>query len=395
MSPASGSVADGVAARGSAVGVGAGGDGGVDRRLSGGGRPEAVELRRGDDVGPVEPLGDSRHRAGFGWRTVGLAALGAGVTVGDAAGGGDGAGLGGARGRGGGVVHPQASGSGAVWLVAVGYAVACQIPIYLMRSSRFTALELAQTLRYLPDLVVVLALLLAVGLCAPNRDAIDVVGCVAGADGGNAVRHSGIRCEQPVLDRDVPDQLARQPGATVSAERAGRARRGARRLECTAARPGGRSVGVAACGVAGEPGQPHVRAAARPARIRRRTTDLRMLDVSGHVVDAKVTWVRSIVAGPAPQCGYLVQPDFPVSDAARRPAAAGGLDGGDQLPRQQRRLDDDVAVGGHARRRCRCGPDSTVSSCGCRGPVMRSTCGRTPLRCRCASRRGRGFVAPR
>src|SRR3954449_7486509 len=58
---------------------------------------------------------------------------------------------------------------GALWLVAVGYAVACQIPIYLMRSSRFTALELAQTLRYLPDLVVVLALLAAVAFCAPNR----------------------------------------------------------------------------------------------------------------------------------------------------------------------------------------------------------------------------------
>ena len=56
-----------------------------------------------------------------------------------------------------------------MWLVAAGYAVACQIPIYLMRSSRFTALELAQTLRYLPDLVVVLALLAAVGFCAPNR----------------------------------------------------------------------------------------------------------------------------------------------------------------------------------------------------------------------------------
>ena len=56
-----------------------------------------------------------------------------------------------------------------VWTVALGYAVACQIPIYLMRSSRFTALELAQTLRYLPDLVVVLALLCAVGFCAPNR----------------------------------------------------------------------------------------------------------------------------------------------------------------------------------------------------------------------------------
>ena len=57
-----------------------------------------------------------------------------------------------------------------VWLVAAGYAVVCQIPIYLMRSSQFTALELAQTLRYLPDLVVVLALLAAVGLCAPNRE---------------------------------------------------------------------------------------------------------------------------------------------------------------------------------------------------------------------------------
>jgi hypothetical protein len=43
------------------------------------------------------------------------------------------------------------------------------------------------------------------------------------------------------------------------------------------------------------------------------TTDLRMLDVSGRVVGAKVTWVRSIVPGPAPNCGYLVQPDVPVS----------------------------------------------------------------------------------
>src|ERR1700744_5206045 len=38
---------------------------------------------------------------------------------------------------------------GPVWLAAAGYAVACQVPIYLLRSSRFTALELAQTLRYL------------------------------------------------------------------------------------------------------------------------------------------------------------------------------------------------------------------------------------------------------
>jgi len=42
------------------------------------------------------------------------------------------------------------------------------------------------------------------------------------------------------------------------------------------------------------------------------TTQLRMIDNQGHVVDAKVTWVRTIKQGPDPKCGYLVQPDFPV-----------------------------------------------------------------------------------
>jgi tight adherence protein B len=45
-----------------------------------------------------------------------------------------------------------------------------------MRSSRFTALELAQTLRYLPDLVVVLALLLAVVLPVSVVAACAIVG---------------------------------------------------------------------------------------------------------------------------------------------------------------------------------------------------------------------------
>ena len=42
------------------------------------------------------------------------------------------------------------------------------------------------------------------------------------------------------------------------------------------------------------------------------TSELRMLDAGGRLVDAKVTWVRTIVPGPTPQCGYFVQPDFPV-----------------------------------------------------------------------------------
>jgi hypothetical protein len=202
---------------------------------------------------------------------------------------------------------------GPVWLVAVGYAVVCQIPIYLMRSSRFTALELAQTLRYLPDLVVVLALLLAVGFCAPNRQrsawldasrtrtVLTVCTTTAfvasslystatflvswrenpaqpylqNARAGLAAAHAA--SDTPLLDQEV-DPLVLQRVAW-----------------------------------------PENLASHMFALLRDRpefagaTSQLRMLDVSGHVVDAKVTWVRSIVAGPAQQCGYLVQPDLPVS----------------------------------------------------------------------------------
>jgi hypothetical protein len=208
---------------------------------------------------------------------------------------------------------------GFVWLAALGYAVACQIPIYLMRSSRFTALELAQTLRYLPDLVVVLTLLAAVGLCAPNRGGarwLDasrsrtvVISCVTvgfvtsslystatflriwrdnpvqpylqSAQAGLARAHA--MSNAPMLDQEVdplvlqrvawPENLASHMFALVRD------------------RPDFASA----------------------------TTELRMLDVVGRLVDAKVTWVRTIVAGPAPRCGYLVQPDFPVRMALDGP----------------------------------------------------------------------------
>ena len=42
------------------------------------------------------------------------------------------------------------------------------------------------------------------------------------------------------------------------------------------------------------------------------TTDLRIFDRKGRLVDAQVTWVRYTLPGPTPQCGYLVQPDAPV-----------------------------------------------------------------------------------
>jgi hypothetical protein len=202
---------------------------------------------------------------------------------------------------------------GLVWLTAACYTVACQVPIYLMRSSKQTALELAQTLRYLPDLVVVLALLAAVAFIAPNRiedmsrrldasrrRAVVVTGLAGlfvasslystatfltswrdnpaqpylqNARAGLAAAHAASNA--PLLDQEV-DPLVLQRVAT-----------------------------------------PENLASHMFALLRDRpefatsTTQLRMLDSSGRLIDARVTWVRTIVPGPMPQCGYFAQPDKP------------------------------------------------------------------------------------
>jgi hypothetical protein len=201
---------------------------------------------------------------------------------------------------------------GAVWLAAMGYAVACQIPIYLMRSSQFTALELAQTLRYLPDLVVVLALLAAVGLCAPNREGsrwLDasrkrtVAICSA-----TAVLVASSLCSTATFLtswRDNPAQpyLQNARAGLAEAARASSAPMLDQEVDPMVLQ---RVVG------------PENRASRMFALLRDRpefnsaTTDLRMLNSAGRVVDAKVTWVRIIAQGPTPRCGYLVQPEAPV-----------------------------------------------------------------------------------
>lgn len=200
---------------------------------------------------------------------------------------------------------------GWVWLAALGYVVACQLPIYLMRSSAFTALELAQTLRYLADLVWVLALLAAVGLCAANRaasrwlDASAVRSAVVGAlvlaflasslvstrtflsswqdNPTKAYLHNAIhglaqaRAESraPMLDQEVDPLILQR---VVGPEN------------------------LASHMFALLPERPD---------FERYTNQLRMLDNRGRVVDADVTWVRRSLPGPQPRCGYFVQPDSP------------------------------------------------------------------------------------
>ena len=199
-----------------------------------------------------------------------------------------------------------------VWLVAAGYAVACQIPIYLMRSSRFTALELAQTLRYLPDLVVVLALLAAIGFCAPNRQSsrwldaspgrVAVTACVAVAFVASSLYSTATFL---TIWRDNPAQPYLQ-----------NARAGLAAAHAASAQPMlDQEVDPL---ILQRVAYPENLASHMFALLRERpefastTSELRMLDTSGRVVDAKVTWVRTIVQGPAPQCGHFVQPDTPV-----------------------------------------------------------------------------------
>src|SRR5262245_6591919 len=202
---------------------------------------------------------------------------------------------------------------GPVWLVAVGYAVACQIPIYLMRSSRFTALELAQTLRYLPDLAVVLALLLAVGLCAPNREGsrrLDTSGRRTAVTVGAtaAFLASSLYSTATFLTswRDNPAQPYLQNARTglAAANRSSSAPLLDQEVDPLVLQRVAAPENLASHMFALLPDRPDFAGA---------TTELRMLDAKGHLVDAKVTWVRSIVPGSEPHCGYLVQPDFPVS----------------------------------------------------------------------------------
>lgn len=199
-----------------------------------------------------------------------------------------------------------------LWLTAAGYALACQVPIYLMRSSRFTAIELAQTLRYLPDLAVVLALLAAVGFCAPNRatstwlDAsrartvaiLISTALFAVSSGYSTVTFLASWRNNPTKDyvHNVLTSLAAADSATS-----------APLLD--------QEVDPLILQRFAWPDNlfSHVFALARERpEFSTSTTDLRTFDRKGNLVPAQVTWVRHTLPGPKPQCGYLVQPDTPV-----------------------------------------------------------------------------------
>ncbi|MUM19570.1 hypothetical protein FZI91_21020 [Mycobacterium sp. CBMA271] len=194
---------------------------------------------------------------------------------------------------------------GLVWLTLLGYLVTSQAPIYLMRSSAFTALLLAQTLRYLPDLVVVATLLAAVGLTAPNRP-------------GSWRLNSSSRRTMAItvaLSLFVASSLV----STISYLHSWRNNPAAPYIANVKASLAAVADGPAVLDQEVDPlvlqnvVRPenllsHMFALVEPRpEIGSTTTQLRMLDRNGHLLDAQVTWVRSLSEGPVGGCGYLVQ----------------------------------------------------------------------------------------
>ncbi|OMC18513.1 hypothetical protein A5736_14575 [Mycobacterium sp. SP-6446] len=201
---------------------------------------------------------------------------------------------------------------GAVWLTAAGYTVACQVPIYMMRSSKQTALELAQTLRYLPDLVVVLTLLAAVALCAPNRPpsarwldasrwrAVAVTG-LAGLFVASSL-YSTATFLTSWRDNPAQPYLQNARPGLAAARRASNAPMLDQEVDPLVLQRVAAPENLASHMFALLRDRPEFAAA---------TTQLRMLDSSGRVIPARVTWIRTIAPGPMPHCGYFAQPDQP------------------------------------------------------------------------------------
>jgi len=199
-----------------------------------------------------------------------------------------------------------------VWLAAVGYVIACQVPIYLMRSSAFTALELAQTLRYLPDLVVMLAILAAVGFCASNRPAAQWLNtsplrtAVMLSLSAMFVASSLLSTRTFLTSwQDNPTKSYLQNAIRGLAD--AKTASGAPLLDQEV------DPLILTRVVSPENLASHMFAliADRP-QFAPYTDHVRMLLPSGDLVDANVTWVRRIVPGPQPQCGYFISPDAPV-----------------------------------------------------------------------------------
>jgi len=154
---------------------------------------------------------------------------------------------------------------------------------------------------------VVLALLAAVAFTAPNRPSAGLAGRLEETrDGDN--RCGRVSWQQSVFDGDILASWRDKPPPSPTCRMRARVWLGLGRLRMRRCWSRNGSV------VLGRMVWPENLASHMFRLLRDRPNSTRPQRTPnagplGRVVDAKVTWIRTIVPGPNPQCGYLVQPD--------------------------------------------------------------------------------------
>ena len=187
--------------------------------------------------------------------------------------------------------------TGIVWAGVAGYVAACLVAMVATRSSIDTAFELGQTLRYVADVSVVVAVAIALVLRAPDRRRLQVR-------------------PVPVVGLVVVF-VASSLWSTVTFARSWRD-------DPTAAYLANARTALASdpdIPMLDQPVSPYVLLpvtypynlasglfAALPQRpaFADSTPDLRVLDDDGTMIGAQVTWNRSIPQGPEPNCGFRI-----------------------------------------------------------------------------------------
>ncbi|MFE3289670.1 hypothetical protein [Rhodococcus sp. NPDC059234] len=194
---------------------------------------------------------------------------------------------------------------GCVWPAAIAYVLASEAAMVIARSGPGTTYELGQTLRYLADSSVVIAIAVALVLRAPVRDRW-AAGAGPPANARRAVAAGlavtfGASClwSTATFSRSWEDNPTVEYLATVRSSLA--AHRDVPLLE----QPVSIWVLLPVAHPHNLAGRVFAPLPDRPA-FAESTPELRMIDDAGAVVDAEVTWTRAITDGPVPGCGHRV-----------------------------------------------------------------------------------------
>ncbi|MCX5041781.1 hypothetical protein OG921_01065 [Aldersonia sp. NBC_00410] len=206
-------------------------------------------------------------------------------------------------------------GAVAVWLGVAGYVAVCEAAMIVTRSSDGTAYELGQTLRYVADAAVIIAIALALTVRAPMRAGVTVPRPAADPRArtiavaalvvvftiGSVV--SSVSFQRAWRNNPTTDYLANARVALAT-------HRDVPLLDEPVSiwvlLPVAYPSNMVSSVFDALPDRPEFTTS---------TPQLRKLDDSGRMVEAVVTWTRAIPQGPEPDCGFRVPAGAPGQDA--------------------------------------------------------------------------------